>query len=108
MKNIIMAVILVMMAVAPVSALTVTYNWTAPTTGSPVEHYEFQQNTDGDGWVDVGVSAEESITLDMPMGVTINRVRGVDEHGRAGPWSEPSAEFIDMGAPGGCSIPWIR
>lgn len=59
-----------------------TWEWTAPTTGTAVEHYEVQTNHD---------TYRNTIYI-LFQGKTniIHKVRGVDAAGRTGPWSQSS------------------
>lgn len=87
---------------AQTPTLMFTYTWTAPTTGSPVHHYEVQTSSDnGANWTTVAAPTTNSTTLSLAVLVThVVRVRGVDASGRAGiysPISDPN--FPDPGAP---------
>jgi len=81
----------------------VTYTWTAPTTGSPVDHYVVQHSVDGGAWVTVatdvtGTTYVLSAEYDHQHQI---RVAGVDAQGRQGPFSEPSDPYTPtLGAPG--------
>lgn len=76
----------------------VRYEWTAPTTGSAVDHYVVQRH-DGTTWGNETTTAETSAVLEMEPGWMV-RVAGVDVWGRQGPWSDASDPFADEGAPG--------
>jgi hypothetical protein len=104
MRNLAIAVILLLMTVGHARAITVTYTWTEPTTGTPVVYYEVGLRVNSGDWESFGTTINPTLTQDMPVGVSLIRVRGVDEFGRAGVWSTESEPFIDMGAPGGCGI----
>jgi hypothetical protein len=104
MKNLITAIILMMMTVGPSYALEVTYTWTAPTTGTPVAYYDVQLRVNSGDWEPFGTVINPTLTQDMPVGLSLIRVRGVDEFGRAGVWSTESEPLIDLGEPGGCGI----
>lgn len=81
----------------------VTYTWTAPTTGSPVDHYIVQHSVDGGAWVTVADNVTETtyvLSADYDHQHQI-RVAGVDAQGRQGPFSEPSDPYTPtLGAPG--------
>jgi len=104
MKKLITAIILTLMMVGQASAVTVTYTWTAPTTGTPVVYYEIEQNVDNAGWQPFGTTINPELTTETPVGMSIIRVAGVDEFGRRGVWSTESEPLIDLGAPGGCGV----
>lgn len=81
----------------------VTYGWTAPTTGSPVEDYIVGVKTDEGEWViqDDPVT-EERFTLTIFDEYTYRiRVAPRDAIGRVGPWSNAS-DMLDHppGQPG--------
>ncbi len=81
----------------------VTYTWTAPTTGSPVDHYIVQHSVDGGDWVTVATDVTETtyvLSAEYDRQHQI-RVAGVDALGRQGPFSEPSDPYTPtLGAPG--------
>lgn len=81
----------------------VTYTWTAPTTGSPVDHYVVQHSVDGGAWVTVATDVTETtyvLSAEYDHQHQI-RVAGVDAQGRQGPFSEPSDPYTPtLGAPG--------
>lgn len=99
------AIILALMIAMPAQSFTTRWYWTEPVTGSPVTYYEVEINTDNAGWDEFGVTVTNEIITEMPTGASSIRVRGVDEFGRVGLWSEASDLFIDAGAPGGCGVP---
>lgn len=82
--------------------MTTSYQWTAPTTGSAVDHYVVQHLESNGDWVTVGNTDTNSYTLDLAVGVTHTvRVAAVDAEDRQGPWSVPSDPYTpDPGAPG--------
>jgi len=112
MKKLIFAALVLLLPVVcpPVAeAVEVTFYWTAPTTGSPVAVYEFQISHDLENWTTVATPADTFTTVDLPVGTTYARVRGIDAQGRAGPWATNDTDpFIDLGPPGGCGIPIWR
>jgi len=80
----------------------VNYSWTAPTTGTPVDHYVVQHSIDGGQWTEVGTTDDNSFTLSATMGQSHQiRVAGVDASDRQGPYSVASDPYLpDAGAPG--------
>jgi hypothetical protein len=98
--------LLLIMAIAPSAmaqtTLNVTYNWTAPTTGSPVHHYVVQKSEAGGAWTQVGTSTTTAYTLAATVNVAVQiRVAGVDSQSRQGVWSTASDSFTpDAGVPG--------
>ena len=80
----------------------VNYSWTAPTTGTPVDHYVVQHSIDGGQWTEIGTTDENSFTLSATMGQSHQiRVAGVDAQDRQGPYSVASDPYLpDAGAPG--------
>jgi hypothetical protein len=80
----------------------VNYTWTAPSTGSPVNHYIVQHSVNGGSWTQIGTSNDNTYTLTATVGQSHQiRVRGVDDQNREGLWSEASDPYLpDAGAPG--------
>jgi hypothetical protein len=100
--------LLVLLAIAAIgtSALAqeeVTYTWTAPTTGSAVDHYVVQHSVNGAPFVTINASVSTNtylLTASYEDEHSI-RVAGIDSSGRQGPWSVPSDPYIPtLGAPG--------
>lgn len=93
------------------TTISFTYSWTAPTTGSPVHHYEVQTSTDGGvNWSARGTTTTTSMVLSLNVGLTyLVRVRGVDSQNRLGTWSPVSdPNTVDAGPPGACGKPgWM-
>lgn len=90
------------------TSLNLTWNWSAPTTGSAVHHYVVQSSSNATTWTTLTTQpTTNSVTLSCPVGVNIQiRVAGVDAQGRQGPWSEASDPFVpDAGAPGAAGKP---
>ncbi len=82
--------------------IPVSYTWTAPTTGTPVEFYVVQHSVNGGQWTQVDTSTENTYTLSATAGESHQiRVAGVDADDRQGPFSVASDPFTpDAGAPG--------
>ena len=80
----------------------VNYTWTAPTTGSPVDHYVVQHSINGGQWAQIATTNENSYTLSATVGQSHQiRVAGVDAEDRQGPFSVASDPYMpDLGAPG--------
>jgi len=82
---------------------SVTYTWTAPTTGSTVHHYVVQHSADGAAWTTVSDNLQATtyiLTAAYDVEHSI-RVAGVDALGRQGPWSVSSEPYTPtLGAPG--------
>ncbi len=82
---------------------SVTYTWTAPTSGSTVHHYVVQHSADGGAWSTVSDNLQATTyiltaTYDVEHSI---RVAGVDALGRQGPWSVASEPYTPtLGAPG--------
>ncbi len=73
----------------------VNYQWTAPTTGAPVVHYEVEQSINGGAWVSIGTSATNTFTLTASVGDSHRiRVAGVDADSRQGVFSVASEPFV--------------
>ena len=101
--TLIAATLIIAFAGAAQAQESVAYNWTAPTTGSPVDHYVVQHSTDGGAWVTVDDNVTTlSFTLSAAYDVEHRiRVAGVDALGRQGPWSTASDPYTpSLGAPG--------
>ena len=82
--------------------MTASFQWTAPTTGSAVDHYVVQHQEDGGAWTDLGTVATNQYVLTATEGVAHSiRVAAVDAQSRQGVWSEASDPYTpDPGAPG--------
>jgi hypothetical protein len=92
-------------AATPVMAQTemaVNYQWTAPTSGSAVDHYVVQQSVNGGSWVQIATASSTSYTLNASVGDAHSiRVAGVDADGRQGIYSAASDPYTpDLGNPG--------
>jgi hypothetical protein len=88
-------------AVAQV-AEEVTYTWTPPTTGSPVEYYVVQHSVNGGPYAQIATVTTNQYTLMATYGDShVIRVAGVDAEARQGPYSVPSEAYTpSLGAPG--------
>jgi hypothetical protein len=97
------AALLLAFAMSAQAQESVSYTWTAPTTGSTVDHYVVQHSADGGAWVTVdenvtGLTYVLTAAYDVEHRV---RVAGVDALNRMGPWSTASDPYTPtLGAPG--------
>lgn len=80
----------------------VDYTWTAPTSGSTVDHYVIQHSVNGGAWTQVATSSSNTYTLTATVGEAHRlRVAGVDSQDRMGTYSSPSDSYTpDLGPPG--------
>ena len=90
---------------SPAAAQTeveVEFGWTAPNTGSAVDHYVIEHSVNGGAWTQIATSATNTYTLTATVGDSHQlRVAGVDAQGRQGVYSNPSAPYVpDVGPPG--------
>ena len=87
---------------AALADVQVNYSWTAPTTGTPVDHYVIQHAVNGGPWTQVATSATNSYTLTASEGDSHQiRVAGVDAQDRQGVYSISSDPYVpDAGPPG--------
>lgn len=110
MKKLILAVGMVIamcgMAMAQLD-YAATMTWTAPTSGSAVDHYVVEIYAD-----DVLASTIPSVLENTYQITGLNfdvvykvRVAGVDAFDRMGPWSLFSNDLIDAGPPGVTGVP---
>lgn len=103
--------LLLLLAATPSLAVPVqaVATWNAPSTGSPVAHYEVQLKTDAGNWVSVPDTTATSYLFTLESGHTYRvHVAGVDAQGRQGPWSADSDPYTpDLGAPGAPSKPIV-
>lgn len=86
-----------------IDTMSVSYQWSAPTTGSTVDHYVVEHEINGsNSWTTEGQTDTNSYTLELTVGQSHRiRVAAVDAEGRQGPWSVPSdSHSPDPGAPG--------
>ena len=82
--------------------MSVDFQWTAPTTGTAVDHYVVEHSVDGGSWTQVASTSSNTYTLTAAVGSSHQiRVAGVDAQGRQGPFSTASDPYTpDPGAPG--------
>ena len=82
--------------------MAVNYQWTAPSTGSPVDHYVVQHSVNGGPWVQIATASSNSYTLNATVGEAHSiRVAGVDANDRQGAYSSASDPYTpDLGTPG--------
>jgi hypothetical protein len=90
--------------VAPAQAqdVAVAYTWTAPTTGSAVDHYVVEHQVNGGAWTPIATVTSNQYTLTASLGDTHSiRVAAVDAQDRQGIYSPASDPYTpDPGAPG--------
>ena len=103
--SVILTLLVTAMMATGAAAQTTTdlnYQWSAPVTGSPVDHYIVEHSVDGGTWTQVGTTTTASYTLTAAYGQAHRiRVAGVDADDRQGPYSDPSDPYTpDAGAPG--------
>ena len=91
-----------MPAASSLAQVPVNYTWTAPTTGSPVEHYVVEHSINGGQWTQIDTTNDNSYTLSASEGQSHQiRVAGVDSSDRQGIFSVASDSYMpDEGAPG--------
>ena len=91
-----------MPAASSLAQVPVNYSWTAPSTGTPVEHYVVEHSINGGQWTQIDTTNDNSYTLSASEGQSHQiRVAGVDSEDRQGPFSVASDPFMpDAGAPG--------
>jgi endonuclease YncB( thermonuclease family) len=84
------------------TTVDVSYTWTAPTSGSAVDHYVVEHRVNGGAWVQIATTSTNSYTLTATYGQTHEiRVAGVDAQDRQGVFSVASDPYTpDPGAPG--------
>jgi len=82
--------------------IPINYTWTAPTTGTAVDHYLVEHSINGGQWTVAGTTTENSFTLNATTGQSHQiRVAGVDSADRQGIFSVASDSYTpDEGAPG--------
>ena len=81
------------------AAPSVTFTWTAPTTGSAVDHYLAEVKINDLEVMEFGPLAQEQVTVQVAYGNKYQvRVAAVDAKGIQGPmsiWSEPYSPELD-------------
>jgi hypothetical protein len=97
-----MSLMLIQGAALAQTEVDVNYSWTAPTTGSPVDHYVIQHSINDGSWTQIATSASNSYTLTATVGDSHRiRVAGVDAQSRQGGFSVASDAYEpDVGPPG--------
>ncbi len=97
-----LSLMLVQGAALAQTEVTVDYSWSAPTTGSPVDHYVIQHSVNSGDWTQIATSASNTYTLTATVGDSHRiRVAGVDSQARQGVFSVPSDAYVpDIGSPG--------
>ena len=102
MFAVLMAVMLPVTSTLAQTEIEVNYTWTAPTSGSPVDHYVVQHSIDGGQWYEIGTTNDNTFTLSAEVGLSHQiRVAGVDAEDRQGPFSVASDPYLpDSGEPG--------
>jgi hypothetical protein len=99
-------VLLLSMALVPSvfaqTSVEVTYTWTPPSSGTPVDHYIVELSVNGSPFYQIDTSTSNTITITVPVDETHQvRVAGVDASDRQGPYSESSDPYTpDVGPPG--------
>ncbi len=99
-------VLLVFLACVPGAAAQttedVTYTWTPPTTGSPVDHYVVEHSVNDGPFVQIATVTTNTYTLAATVDDSHQvRVAGVDALARQGPYSEASDPYTpQLGPPG--------
>jgi len=81
----------------------VTYTWTAPTSGSVVDHYVVQHSVNGGPFVTINgnVPTNTFVLTASYEDEHVVRVAGVDSIDRQGPWSVSSDPYTPtLGSPG--------
>ncbi len=81
--------------------MPVSYTWTAPASGTAVDHYVVEHSVDGGNWTQVASVSTNSYTLTATIGNSHRiRVAGVDAADRQGVYSVASDPYSpDPGAP---------
>ncbi len=84
------------------TTVEVTYTWTPPSTGSPVDVYIVEHSVNGGAFQQIGTTQTNTYTLTATVGDShVIRVAGVDDESRVGPFSTPSDPYDpDAGPPG--------
>lgn len=101
--------LLIVGAPAQAVPMQATVTWSAPTTGSPVHHYQLQLKTDEGEFINHITTTATSALLTLESGRTYwVRVCGIDAIGRQGLWSASSEPYTpDLGVPGACGKPIV-
>ncbi|MFH1844650.1 MAG: hypothetical protein ABIF77_15725 [bacterium] len=96
------ALLVLATAVSAQTAVDVTYTWTPPNSGSPVDHYVVEVSIDGSAFYQVDTVTSNTYTFTAPVDQAHQiRVAGVDAEDRQGPYSDPSDTYTpSVGPPG--------
>lgn len=94
---------------AQTGTVLVTFNWAAPTAGTPAVQYIVEQSINDGAWTQVAVVATNSYDLEATVGDSHRiRVVALDASGAQGPWSLPSDPYAPQPqAPGQPGKPYI-
>ena len=107
MKLRILALLLSIIISIPVQAISIPYTWAHPTTGGVVDYYEIEIKTNAGEWILLEQTVTENTAIiEMPIGSSVIRVRGVNTAG-PGPWSQESEPYTAHDSPGICGRPSI-
>ncbi len=98
----VISLILIQGAALAQTEVTVDYSWSAPTTGSPVDHYVVEHSVDGGTWSQIATTSSNTYSLTASVGNSHRiRVAGVDASDRQGAYSLASDAYSpDVGPPG--------
>lgn len=105
-RNITVIMILLLLTAGSITAQIemLHYTWTPPIDGALVKYYEVEQSTGDDIWSPIDTTTVPECDVEAPIGWSTIRVRGVSEYDVAGPWSEASRPYMNVGeAPGFCT-----
>ena len=87
--------VLLAAATAAAETVPVTFQWTSPVDGAPVDHYRVYASRDGEAFRLEGTNEDNSFVLDAEPGVEYRiRVSGVAASGLEGELSEVSEVFF--------------
>lgn len=102
MCAVLLAVVLPAASSLAQTEVPVNYSWTAPTTGTAVDHYIVEHSINTGQWTQVATTTDNSYTLSATVGQSHRiRVAGVDSSDSQGPFSLPSDPYLpDFSAPG--------
>ncbi len=73
----------------------VNFQWTAPATGAPVDHYVVEHSVNSGAWTVIGTAGTNTFTLTASVGDSHQiRVAGVDADSRQGVFSVASEPYV--------------